>query len=537
MLRVGSLYLAFWLVHARGVAAGKRCDVFNVPGKGPMCGPAAFVPAFGKCGTNAFKAYTELHPHVKWPHQSEINFDPADTPAMDLVRLHNPGVRPDDAHVWMVKHPSMEARGPGLAARLLQHYPSAAVFFVTCDPETLLFRWYRHYMERTLFYCFRTTATDTHYYHYPEPCDTLSPALPFEPSGPHAPEDAATPRDVLRMAKGWGVRSLLDLYARIYNFDAGCKRPAADVEMFRSLWSIFNVGMDLFGPAKRCEEWLPKSPAEWNRPRTQDEKNNSLGNHDQVVAGYVREGFEVGRNLEVFFMEAWQVEGVHYLERIHRVLGIPLLGYPWVQAHGFTPIYSITSVGNTIQNNQEVAGVAEELQQLALDDLTKVPRSEVLFRAAHRECCAWKQMIGHLPPWRACQSPCMPSPPPPATPAPPPSPSPPPPLPPPLPPPPPPPSPIPGSLPPPPYPPPPPREPPANRWEPWLLADAAALLAALSLVAFLASLVLCLLSCRQREIVVATADDPEATPVLNGGRVADKYAGMRQAYNMYEMDQ
>ena len=128
----------------------KICDIVKVNGVA-YCAPALFVPAFGKCGTNSIRAYTLNHPHIKWPVKSEPHFDPLDVSPAELVRQHNPGVKPNDPYVWAVKCPSERSKDPRrLAADLKRAYPSAVVLLTMCDPELLPFRWYRHYVSRTL---------------------------------------------------------------------------------------------------------------------------------------------------------------------------------------------------------------------------------------------------------------------------------------------------------------------------------------------------------------------------------------------------
>jgi hypothetical protein len=328
------------------------------------------MPAFGKCGTNAYMAFTALHPHVKWPAQSEIPFDPAVISPVDLIRRHSPGVLPTDPNVWMVKDPSSALGGAPLAGRLLASYPSAALFVVTCDPTLLPFRWYRHYMERTLAYeC------------YGGACG----------SG-HSKGDPAGPADVLRFIKPRGIPSLIDLYARIYPFDTNCERDPNDEETFRLLRQVFSVGASLFGPRARCLDWDPTEPDSFPRTR-----------HDEIVTEYASAGYVLGETMEVFFMEGWEENGVRYLERIHRVLGLPLQGYPWAKANGFRPVYSISQLGNGVGEKLDLAR-QQELSRMRLDSLSFVPMPRVSLQAAARECCAWLGMLGRMPPWEACHA-------------------------------------------------------------------------------------------------------------------------------------
>lgn len=361
---------ALWLVYALGAVAQavKRCDIFNVPGRGRMCGPAAFIAGFGKCGTNAFMAFTQLHPHVKWPTESEIDFDPQVILPVELIRRHSPGVLPSDPNVWMIKHPALAIRGGPLAKRLLAHYPLSALFMVACDPTLLPFRWYRHYIERTVSYqCYGNTCTD------------------------HKKGDPAGPLDVLRAARPFGVTSLVDLYSRIYPFDQRCVRNAHDEEMLRFLRQVFFIGASLFASRVRCVEWDPADPLSFVRTR-----------NDEVVLEYINAGYILSDNLDVFFMEGWATSGAHYMERIHRLLQIPLEGYPWAKTNHFQPVYSILQRGHVVGEKSDPQRL-EELSRTQLDNLSLVPIPRVSVEAARRECCSWEHLLGYKPPWDSCQ--------------------------------------------------------------------------------------------------------------------------------------
>jgi hypothetical protein len=202
----------------------------------------------------------------------------------------------------MVKHPALEQGGAPLAQRLIATYPSAALLFVTCDPATLPFRWYRHYIERTVSYICR----DGH------------------ECGEHVRGDPSGPEDVLRFVQRWGVANLMELYSRIYPFDADCARSEEDEAMLSKLHATFMIGMDLFGPRIRCQQWNPAGGEFADRAR-----------HDKTVLGFMSAGYRMGETLDVFFMEGWQEHGVKYLERIHYILQIPLEGFPWEKTNDF----------------------------------------------------------------------------------------------------------------------------------------------------------------------------------------------------------
>eukprot|EP00965_Chrysotila_dentata_P199510 6179424-Pleurochrysis_carterae.AAC.1 len=141
-----------WAAILVATVCGKICDVVQVKGVS-MCAPALFVPGFGKCGTNALKTYTGLHPKMRWPAKSEIAFDPKDISPEELVKRSNPGVYPHDEYIWGVKDPrTVTKSASGLATRLLRTYPSSKVILLVCEPVWLPFRWFRHYVQRYLLW-------------------------------------------------------------------------------------------------------------------------------------------------------------------------------------------------------------------------------------------------------------------------------------------------------------------------------------------------------------------------------------------------
>ena len=370
-------------------AVAKVCDVVNVPGKGDFCAPAIFVPGFGKCGTNAIKAYTELHPLVKWPAASEVRFDPEVISPQDLVKLHSPGVRPNDDFVWMVKHPGEVSHmttydtGKGLSHRLLETYPSSTVLFVSCDVEVLPFRWFRHYID-----------TVDHYR-----CDGFYSAC----AGTHTKGEIATPLNILNfMEHRIGTSTLLDLYDMIHAFDQGCKRTEEQERILLLLHDTFILGgNDYFGDESVCRELNPVTTHRAERK------------HDYVVSRFLDAGYKAHENLDVLFMENWETMGHEYIERVLSYAKVPVEGFPWAKTNNFIPVYSYKAAGgNTVQGATRVSAEKERITAATgLDDETQVTPSRVLRREAHRVCCQMETLLGETPPWNACKTAC-PSPPP-----------------------------------------------------------------------------------------------------------------------------
>lgn len=328
-------------------ALTKRCDVFHIDGRA-LCAPAIFVPAFGKCGTNAFKSYTELHPQIKWPQDSETEFDPSQISGADFVRQNNPGVTPEDNFVWAAKAPAMAGVDPARLARDLRRtYPSAVVFITLCDPELLRFRWFRHYIEHVgkMTGDKRTAATMMEY-----------------------------------GRRQFGLDSLAQLYTMIYPIDNGCHRSESDTRVLESFARRFPGPMGQYTHrAWACETWVKDT-----------EMDYYLGNW--TGAGYV-----LGETIRVLFMENWATEGEAYIRQILETVGLPDGPYKWGQAAGFRPVYSVSAAPGRDPDSAGLvtAGIA--------DSDIDCPRSSVLVQAIDRECAALQRLLGVWPPWPACQ--------------------------------------------------------------------------------------------------------------------------------------
>ena len=318
----------------------KICDIVKVNGVA-YCAPALFVPAFGKCGTNSIRAYTLNHPHIKWPVKSEPHFDPLDVSPAELVRQHNPGVKPNDPYVWAVKCPSERSKDPRrLAADLKRAYPSAVVLLTMCDPELLPFRWYRHYVLRTL--AWRSSGVK------------------------------ASSKDLLtHVQRRHGMHDLMALYTLMYPIESDCVFPASTIDVLNELDGVFTVGSSLFTAGAVTPGTCPS----WRRG-TQ---------YDWYLKNWTDVGFVVGTSITVVFMESWSTSGPKFVKDIMSMLHLNASLYHY---SGFKPAYS-------------VMGMAD-VYKTGLADTDKVPRSGRLVRESQRECCMLWDLLSMKPPWSAC---------------------------------------------------------------------------------------------------------------------------------------
>eukprot|EP00965_Chrysotila_dentata_P034172 1137271-Pleurochrysis_carterae.AAC.3 len=324
-------------------ACGKICDIVRVDGV-DKCAPALFVPGFGKCGTNALKTYTDLHPHMRWPQLSETKFDPAKVTPEDLVRANNPGVYPSDEFIWGVKSPSesdsMDA--DGLARRILQAYPSSRVLFSVCDPVWLPFRWFRHYVQRTLKW-----------------------------------EDSRQPASMLDLqsfvSDKFGLQSLVDVYhLTAPSLGRECSRSEEDLKVLAALNRKFFIGAWMFSKSK-CSEFY------------------YVNRISDFVHNFTTAGYEMGKNMDLLYMESWESDGVSMMQKIMHLLHLDPKIYNWGRTNGFQPVYSV-------HDEEGNAG----LKTTGLEDTDGVSTSQLISHKVPEQCCRLLAMTGQRPPWIEC---------------------------------------------------------------------------------------------------------------------------------------
>ena len=339
---------------AISAAVHKPCDVFVIDGK-RMCGPGLLVPGEGKCGTNSLQEYTEWHPQIKWAgghFHKEIDFDPARVDPHELVRTHSPGVLADDNFIWAIKSPRVGSFMPrggmlALAKRLHRAFPSARILITVCNPSLVPFRWFRHYMTRVLSWADQSHPATCHSY-------ATSPCA--------RPDDVM---DVMKQTRGVAAR-MDDLFAAV--LPPGCHHPPPTLAMLATLNSTFKV--PFFFTPRACAMWV-----------------NGVST-SVYLQEYLEAGYTVNKTLAVVFMEGWATRGAVYLQRIMRMLQLPLSGAWWQEINGSKAAYSILQSASSEQ--LRAVGLAEEITQ---------PQ---LVENARAECDRLPALLGERPPWPMC---------------------------------------------------------------------------------------------------------------------------------------
>ncbi|KAL3911004.1 MAG: hypothetical protein SGPRY_008859 [Prymnesium sp.] len=132
------------------MAHARRCDLFNVSGRGLVCGPALLIVGIAKCGTNAMATYMARLGNIYRTQHAEAVFDPLLIHPEEFVATHAPQapIGPHDEGVWIAKHPTLayesEKETFDYAKRLRAAFPSASVAICLCDPDPHPYRWFRH---------------------------------------------------------------------------------------------------------------------------------------------------------------------------------------------------------------------------------------------------------------------------------------------------------------------------------------------------------------------------------------------------------
>ena len=266
-----------------------------------LCAPAAFIPGFGKCGTNALKQYLLRHPLIKFPIQSETNFGLPHPGAgtlvdrVDFVKRHNPGVTPDDPYIWVAKSPSVFGDVPehdyyGLARRLRETYPSARMILTLCDPEQLPFRWFRHFMLRTVMRRLGSSDATVH-------------EMPEDPHRNALGELNHFVQTRLHMT------NLLDLYPLLNPIDTGCTLLAEQRE------AIAQIGLRF-----KMNHWNLSNA--WSVECTCRQKEQQANMPPRVLGNFSLAGYELHRSMEIVVMEEWASRGEAMMSRLLSLLGL-----------------------------------------------------------------------------------------------------------------------------------------------------------------------------------------------------------------------
>ena len=355
------------LLLAQGtLCAGKLCDVFEIDGK-KLCGPSLLLPGMGKCSTNALDEYTRIYAKIKWAtkggHRAEIDFDPRNVDLAELVRTYNPGVTPDDPYVWAIKDPVSGEKDPlELGTALKRALPSARVVLTLCDPSTLPFRWFRHYVTRTLRWAINCSD---HWWHCPKA--NTSDLMEFMTKQHYIPRD------------------LGELFSALFPPEGGCHHSSATIAMFNTLAKTFHIGANFFSPTK-CTAWEP-------RDLHATFMGGEVGCGSRCIRRWLAAGYKLpsdadGGTLTTVFMEAWKDRGLEYIRRIARSLELelPMRGrdFDWAKTHNFAPVYATKLAGK---------------DQTGLED-ERTPADHL--DAARSDCPVLAALLGETVPWPAC---------------------------------------------------------------------------------------------------------------------------------------
>ncbi len=341
----------------------KICDVFTASWGEKLCGPALIVPGMGKCGTNSLFTYTVPHPHLKWTEESEppeildfMNNGGSPEAARSLVEAVNPGVGPDGPEIWAIKNPAI-AHGAILnefgvwpsdffvnltkvARSLKRAFPSAVVAVPVCDPVTLPWRWFRHYV--------------THVW--------VQNGVPAATSA------------VLSQLQSLGFNSFTHFERLINPVDSGCQ-VAQDVSS-KALALQQSLDGDvpvLFTNQSVSNQWCRGALVEMQ--------------YSNLLHALIKAGFEVGTDLAVFFMENWSSFGDDYMNQLLSMLRLSVAMFPWHDFKGYVPRYTTSS-------ENLVGGLAAD---------GPVPVPTTYLTTCVKECCALQLSLRVQPPWGCCE--------------------------------------------------------------------------------------------------------------------------------------
>ena len=346
------------------VAVAKPCDVFTTKDGRMLCGPSLLVPGWGKCGTNALAQYTSQHPRIKWSQKSEILFDPRAVDPADLVAKHNPGVTPDDPYVWAIKNNQEWMDPRELGVELLRAFPSARVVVTTCDPALLPFRWYRHFLLRTMY----------HGYCRPPRCETN-----------RHQRASLTELQTFVSAKFPSLPTLMDLYERRYYRQSGC-RPSGEV---RQIFATINASFSVTRP----EIFIDPLRGAFSETDGVCGSCVALASMDTYVAKWIASGYVHNESLIVVVMEKWSALGPTYIRSILRMLRLDASEYLWDQVDHFRPVYTIEL--DSVEDHRQ-------LSMTGLADTHAVRVPDATLRVMATQCHALERVLGYTPPWRAC---------------------------------------------------------------------------------------------------------------------------------------
>jgi hypothetical protein len=321
------------------MAAPKPCDRFW-NGTRTVCGPRLLIPGLGKCGTNAIANYLALHPRVRLTNQSEVMFDPRDVPVSELVTRHNPDVTPEDAYVWIMKHPGLENRHASvLARRVRRAFPSASVALALCDPAQRAFRFFIYFLEHEL--------------------------------RQHGQRVTFTKFAQVTLKRRYNT-TVEELYSSIVATRTDCVRPES---ASRLVSALRNDGYTIPPNWLLEDSWDPLGHGVCDPIVAKDSRL------DRWVEDWIDAGYAVNSTLAVAYMESWASEGTEMVRRLLRVLGLAETEYPWAQA---SVLFTQRVYDSEARRRYFKKGA---------------PDMDTARPLMHRQCGAMEGLLGERPPW------------------------------------------------------------------------------------------------------------------------------------------
>lgn len=359
----------------------KRCDPHVVNGT-VYCAPALFVPAFGKCGTNAIGKYLKLHPHVK-ELEIEAPFDPRTIRPYDLMRTHgahmNVTADARDPTVWIMRDPSTtEEHTSLLAERLVKAYPSSSVALGLCDPLSRAYRWFRFVLSLLPIHELQRQTGGNAPTRLP-----TSPCL--------ATETRISPAHFSSWVAdeaGWDLATLFEqLIAqpiRQQCRSSGYSRAAH--RMFDALPRSFcGYAVNHTLVRHECLHWMPSAPS---------------FNYGEYVRGWQQGG--AGR-LSVTYMESWASDGEAYVRELLSYLRLDPSLFPWARVDFGEKIFSAESSDHHHGGGSANGGARDAPFVFPPQPpSTLVPPSEEHRVQLVKACCELRRITNSTPPWAVC---------------------------------------------------------------------------------------------------------------------------------------
>ncbi|KAL3906803.1 MAG: hypothetical protein SGPRY_010413, partial [Prymnesium sp.] len=343
------------------------CDVFNVSGRGLVCGPALLIVGFAKCGTNSLAAYIARHPHVHSTRRSEVVFDPHLIDPAVFVARNAPRARigPHDDGVWFARKPLLGYESWqdtfAYAKRLRKAFPSASIALCLCDPDTYPYRWFRH-AATNHFLCRKAD-------------NKMISAEMMEREVRHRFNLSLV--EAYNTVESWGIAK----------HRARCMSPGSQADVLTPpVWSLLNQEYVMSLNCRDISHAVSFSDCVFNarfaswRDNQDCNRNTNAGLIETAVAArfvhaILAAGYTVNQSIAVAYMESWDLFGTEYLHMMQRIMHVPLRNMSAI----FKPRYNSTK--NVLP---EGVHVHENI-------------------AWNHECSHLHRLLQQYPPWTGCK--------------------------------------------------------------------------------------------------------------------------------------